>query len=293
MSTACSIRCRSAGTPCSARAGVRLQDGGRGAFVLAPFAGHLVGEHDHHIVAELLGEDLAGPQFMGGVHVGEQQRDGAEALVAGAAGRGPYGGLVERGQLGAARVEAAARLGGGVPVHERHGLAVVQVEHAVPFATGDLVDVAQPGRGEQQDAGALAFQQGVEALGGAVDEEGDVGGVVDRPAQRGEDALGEVSRCGGGPRRFEGAARLVVRDDNGECATDVHGHPVSHVASGLSQGTDVTLSAGRGGRLRTVHGVRPCAAPGVSRLGPAAARPRGGGRSARTPRPGAGSRCSG
>ena len=208
------------------RAGVRVEHGGRSALVLAPFGGDSVRQRDRK-VTELLAQDLLGAQLVRRIEVGEEEADGdgTEGLVLGASGGGTDGLLVERRQLLASPVEPAADLDGVSPRNERRRLSVVELVQLCPVAAGDLVRVADALRGEQQDALASPLKERVQPDGRAVDEEADLGHVLDDLRERGEDAFGQIlGRRRGLPCRV-GAGVFPVGDDVRERAADVHRDP--------------------------------------------------------------------
>ena len=194
------------------RAGVRVEHGGRRALVLAPFGGDSMRQRDRK-VTELLAQDLLGAQLVRRIEVGEEEADGdgTEGLVLGATGGGTDGLLVERRQLLARPVEPAADLDGVSPRDERRRLAVVELVQLRPVAAGDLVRVADALRGEQQDALASPLEERVQPDGRAVDEEADLGHVLDDLRERGEDAFGQILRPSSRPSLPRRCRRLPGR----------------------------------------------------------------------------------
>ncbi len=209
---------------------VRLQYRRGRPLVLPPLPGHLVRQHDQHILTQLGPQNLTGPHLVRRIGEGEQQahRHRVEPLRTSPPRRRPHRLLVQRHELPPPVVQPPARLHDVLPRHQRRRLAVAQVEHALPVAPGDLVDVPGPPARQQQHPCALAFQQRVETLRGAVHEEGDVRRIVHDPRERGEHPLREIPRRGGRLRGGDGPRPLVVTDDVGEGAADVHGDAISH-----------------------------------------------------------------
>ena len=202
---------------------VRVDDRGRRALVLAPLARDAMRQRDGHAV-ELLAQDRLGGELVLGVDVGEQEGDGdrAEALVARAASRGAERVGIERLELLARVVQPPADLDDVRARQQRPRLAEVDVVEPRPVAAGDVVDVAGTARGEQHHALPAALQERVEALGRAVDGEGDVARRGDHLLEAGEDALGQVVRRRRRLARRVAPGLLVIGHDVGERAADVH-----------------------------------------------------------------------
>ena len=216
------------------RGGVGVDHRRGRALVLAPLARDPVRQRDRRPV-ELRAQDRLRPQLVLRVHVREQEGDGdrAEALVAGAARGRADRVLVERLDLLARGVEPPADLDDVRPRHQRPRLAEVDVVEPRPVAAGDVEHVAGAARGEQQHALAAPLQERVEPLRGAVDGEGDVARRPDDLLEAGEHAGGQVGRRRRRLARRVGARVLVVGDDVGERAADVHRDAVAAHGSGF------------------------------------------------------------
>ena len=210
------------------RAGVGLDHGGRGALVLAPLLRRLVREGDREVLAELLAEDLARAQLVLGVLVAEEERDGdrAVAAVLGALRRGAHRALVEGGQLAAVVLQAPGDADDVLALDERLRLAVLRVVQLEAGAAGDVVAVLHAVGGEQQHVDAASLEEGVQPLGRPVDDEVDLGEVVDERSETLDHAPAEFARSRRGLGRAERLPGLVVGHNVGERATDVHRHPV-------------------------------------------------------------------
>ena len=105
--------------------------------------------------------------------------DGAVALCLGALGRAAHGGFVERLKLGAVVLEAAGDADDVFALDEWFRLVVLRIVEAGAWTAGDVVDVLDPLRCQQQHPDAASFEERVEALGRTVDEEIDVGEIAD------------------------------------------------------------------------------------------------------------------
>jgi len=223
------------------RPGVGLHHRGRGALVLAPLLGGLVRRRNGEIVAQFVQQDLAGPQFVSGILVAEQETDGHGAVtaVARCAGRCANRLLVKRCQFRAVGCDAAGNAEHVPSAHQGRRLAVVQIVQTGPWAPGDVISVLHPGGCQQEHRHTTPLEKGVEPLRRAVHQESDVGRILDDSVEAGQHPFAEVAgRC----RRFacgEHAGVVVIGHHIGESATNVHRNSVSRHGSPI----DVDWSA--------------------------------------------------
>ena len=199
------------------------------AVVLPPAGVHLVAERDTRRRV-LLGDDLPHAQFVGGVHVGEQEAHGdvGEALSTQRAGGLPRPVLVQGFDDLALVVAALVHLEAVPPLHERDGLVPLQVVVVLAVHPLDEHHVAETPRADETWQLRLALQQGVGGHGGAVHQVTD-GAVVD---------TGPADDVVDGPMRLPGragrlghlhlAGLLVEQRQVGERAADVDSHAYSH-----------------------------------------------------------------
>ena len=104
---------------------------------------------------------------------------------------------------------------------ERLRLGVVEIVELLPVPAGNRVDILEAVGRDEEDARATPLEEGVQADGGAVDDELDLARVGDELGQAGDHAFGRVARCAEN-LASEGAARLLIVDHEvGERATDV------------------------------------------------------------------------
>ena len=97
----------------------------------------------------------------------------------------------------------------------------MEIVELLPVAAGNRVDILEAVGRDEEDARATTFEEGVQADGGAVDDELDLARVGDQLGQAGDHAFGRVAGCAEN-LTGEGAARLLIVDyEVGEGATDV------------------------------------------------------------------------
>ena len=214
---------------------VRVDRGRRPALVLAPDRCDLVRER-HRQVGKALAQQLAGRSLVIRIEVGEEQahrdRDGPSAV-----GGEPLGDAIAE-PLQVDRLEHAALLvdalrdGQAVgAVHQRLGLAPVEVVVVLAVDPLDVGHVLEA-RGRQiEHARAAAGQHGVDADRGADDDERHVRRVEPGRAERRGDRSDRI----GGVRRHLGdvpaPAGVVDRDEVGERAPGVDSDSDSHAAT--------------------------------------------------------------
>ena len=116
-------------------------------------------------------------------------------------------------------------------VHQRLGLAPVEVVVVLAVDPLDVRHVLEsPGR-EVEDARALAREHGVDADRRADHDEADVRGVEPRRLDRRGDRGHRVGRVRRHLRDVPAAGRIIDRDEVGERSTGVDSHSDSHSAT--------------------------------------------------------------
>ena len=204
------------------RLDIGVEHGGIGALVFAPFPRHFVrgGDGDfRHVLAQIGG---AGALVLGR-RVAVQELDGDRLDVFGATARDDriQIGHVDRRDDPAPRIDPFADIEAQMARHERHRLAETEIVKVGPVAAADLQHVAKAGGGDERRLDALAFGDGVDHRGAAMDEETDLGRFDGGHFQRAQHALGQIA---GRRQRLFGPHLLglvVVIEEVGEGAADV------------------------------------------------------------------------
>jgi hypothetical protein len=160
--------------------------------------------------------------LIGGIGVGVDQhdRDRSGPLGQQRAGRSPYL-LAVHGRADCAIGERALpHLEAQVAVDHRHEVAP-QAPGVAAVAPAHLQHVAEAARGDEPDAPALALQQGIGADRRAVHDRAKALRCVEalQPGEEADRLVPAVRRHLG---RAEGAGSLVVEEEVGERATDIH-----------------------------------------------------------------------
>ena len=208
-----------------ARADVGVGCHRRGSLEFAIFLGKLVRCGDEHARTGAL-DHLAGAQFVVGVGVGmqEQDGDGADALPGQMRGNGCDLCLVQRNQRLALRVHALGHLDAPRARYQRDVLAEEQVVGVRPVDAPDFVDVAKAPRGQERRRRTGTLEHGVDADGGAMQEQARVRDRSAGLSHAMQNAFDQVRRRGEGLAEERLAGGLVEADNVGERATDVGGN---------------------------------------------------------------------
>ena len=153
---------------------VGVDDGGRGALVLALLAQDLARERDVHL-RQLLGEDRAEAPLVLGVEVGVEEADGhgLDARAAQAGGELAALVLVELADDGAVGGDALVQLEAEVALDERRRLAPEEVVHVRDPQPAQLEHVAEAGGRDERRRAAAPLEHGVRRHRRAVDDLGD------------------------------------------------------------------------------------------------------------------------
>ena len=206
---------------------IGVQRGGRGALELADLRQDLGGAGDVAVGPDGLRSGEGG-ELVGRVGIGVDEDDG-EGF--GAIGEQVLGETLDFGRVDFV-ADAAVGEGafGGFEAHvavddgneiapQAPGLAAVAAAH--------FQNVAEPGRRDQPHAGALAFEQGVGADSGAVDDGAE---VLERAegAEAGHEAGRFVAAVGRDFGGFEAAGLVVEQEHVGEGAADVDAYDARH-----------------------------------------------------------------
>ena len=202
----------------------RIQHGGGGPLIFAPFAGEIAGGGDGD-TREALPEDVGDLPLVRGVGVAVEEADGdrTDLRRSELIGNRVDGGEVERGDDLALVVAALAHLEAQMPRHEWLLLAEPQVVDVGAIGAADGENVAAPLGGDECGLRAVALGEGIDHHRGAVHE------VVDRLgrdagfAQGVHDAVGEGRRRRGGFGETDLSGGVVEVDQIGECSADVGG----------------------------------------------------------------------
>ena len=205
------------------RPDVGVDDGGRGALVLALLAQNLARERDVRL-RELFGQDRAEALLVLGVEVGveEADRHRLDALRAQAAREQACLGLVERSHDRAVRGDALVQLEAEMPLDERRRLAPEEVVHVRDPKPAQFEHVAEAGGRDERGEAAAPLQHGVRRHGRPVHDLRDRPGV--EPADRLDDGL-VVARRSREQLADHYSSVAVVEDHVGERAADVDADP--------------------------------------------------------------------
>ncbi|CCH75540.1 hypothetical protein BN11_80003 [Nostocoides australiense Ben110] len=257
-----------------------IDEGGHRALVLAVLAQHLRGDRDDGL-GVLLREDGAHRQLVSvlGIRVQEAHADRGDALVLEPPGdlTGALG--VERADLVAVEVEAAADGLDEVGRDDARGLdpevgVAVAVRHRL---SGDLEDELVALGGDEPERLDLAFEQFVRRDRGAVADGGDVlaarAHLLQDLRHPVDESVGRIARGAGGLGGHHLAGDLVQGHHVGECAAGVNSYAdaplrrLSHVPDSIDPGARRALSQPDNERRdpRRTSPVEPSRAP-ASRL---------------------------
>ena len=216
---------------------VGVDDGGRGALVLALLAQDLARERDVHL-GQLLGEDRAEAPLVLGVEVGVQEADG-DGVTPVARRRAASARLSSSSSCaddGAVRGDALVQLEAEVALDERRRLAPEEVVHVRDPQPAQLEHVAEAGGRDERRRAAAPLEHGVRRHRRAVDDLGDCPAA--RAGREAADRLDDrpvVARRRREQLAEDDAAVGAVEDHVGEGAADVDAHPCRGGHSGRSR----------------------------------------------------------
>ena len=174
---------------------VGVEDGGVGAFVLAPLAGDLVARR-HRDARQVFAQIGGARRLVLGRGVGVEELDRHRLHLLAAAFLDHRAEVLHRHglELAAVGVNTFAHLEAPPPRHERRRLLETQVVHVRPVAARDLQYVAEARGRHERGLDPLALGDGVDHRGAAMHEERDLGGRNPGKADGVDHPLGEIAR---------------------------------------------------------------------------------------------------
>jgi hypothetical protein len=210
---------------------IGVDQGGRGALVLADFAGHLARQRDRKISPEHLVDDLLGLFLMRGIAIAVQEayREGLQPFVLPAPEQRPQPFGIQRLVFRPVGEHAAVHAAAQPALDQRRHQRREMVERVVAHFARHLRHVLEAGVGQQADPSAPPLQYGIRNERGGMDDRTDLG-EADRSfaqhhfggAQRTDLRIVSRQRL----RRPNGAGTVVDQRRVGKGAPDVYGKAV-------------------------------------------------------------------
>ena len=199
------------------------------ALVLAPLLAERV-RHGDGDAGQLLGEDRGGAPLVSRIKIGEEERHGdrLDALGRERARSVADGGFIQRHEYFATRADALGHLEAASARNERSRSPIQNVVHPQEVAAPDLDDVTEAFGGDEPRARALAFEQGIDADGRAVNRQPTIGEIDAGLIRTPQHAVEQRGRCTEGLGIDHGPRRLVERREVRERSTDVDADPKWH-----------------------------------------------------------------